>query len=789
MLLGSSLFFLSPVAAAPGDLVAPVYSDGDWWNATWEGDHILLGQAGEYEIEFEEAEGWLKFVVGGTTSHLGKVAWVMEVTGKVRFTGDWKGDSEVGTTTLDATVSGTEYRSTEDLALLGSSTSYSGEVEIATMTGPKHYDMTVWENITLNRPFRLLLLPVPIATLPYENQSVSIMHNYESGTFVAQRQVRWDYNSAYIGLDSVQGKDITFSDQHTFHVRGNVTEGEERSPVDLKVYFEKTPRKAVTVDRIRDLEIGTYQVSVAAPHPDLVVADGEFNVTDYEPTSGKEVNFTGTVHNLGNRDVLSIVVELWASLDEDRAERQNSTTLDDIPANGKRVVHFNWSSEDVGLWTFYLRIDPTNSITENREDNNEAELQLLVKHDIPLPNLYVVEEGIVFDPPSPVTNRTAITITVTVGNDGVGIAENVSVDLYLGEPGQNGTIIGWRDTIDTIPPGETRKAWINWGANAPGNQVIWVYVDANNTVLESVETDNTGSAPLTIVGTPSGEVDLVVSSIKILDINGLSIPPYPKGEKVIIRVTVSNIEKKKASRVHMSVYVDTEDPQGLVGSHEGPIDGKGLVSWEVPWTVDRDDGDHEVIVTVVALGDVEATYKDNVDTLEFQVGPRSYPDPEPLDVTIFPDSTVVKPGDVIQVSGKVTLVKNGFEVEGATVYVTLRGEDGHVEVVTNELGRYLANVTMPNSPGNYRLEAQVRKDLSEGDNAITIEVEKEPTNGPENNGDDGPSMTFFIAGLVVLLAVLMPVTYYILVSKAEIRRRIRRVHEEIVVIEEEEEEK
>jgi hypothetical protein len=566
-----------------------------------------------------------------------------------------------------------------------------------------------------------------------------------------------------------------------------VTEGEDQTPVELQVYYEKTPRKTITIDRMRDLEVSTYQVAIAAPHPDLVVADGEFNVTDYEPTSGDEVNFTGTVHNLGNREVLVIVVELWASLDDDRAERKNATTLASIDANEKAVVHFNWSTEEVGLWTFFLRVDPTNTITETREDNNEAELQLVVKHDVPLPNLYVVEEGITMEPPSPVTNRTAITITVIVGNDGVGTATNVTVDLYLGEPGENGTLIGWRDTIDYIPPGETRKAWINWGANAPGNQVIWAYLDANNTIVESVETDNKGSAPLTIVATPSGEVDLVVSAIKIVDVNGLSIPPYPGGEKVTIKVTVSNIEKNKASRVHMSVYVDTEDPQGLVGSYEGSINGRDFTNWEVHWTVDRPNGDHELIVTLVALGDVEADFKDNVDTMMFKVGPRSYPDPEPLDVTIFPDSTVVKPGDVIQVSGKVTLVKNGFEVEGAIVYVTVRGQTDHVEAVTNELGRYLANVTMPNDPGNYRLEAQVRKDLSEGDNAITISVEKQTTNGPENNGDDGPSITFFIAGLVVLLAVLMPVTYYILVSRAEIRRRIRHVHEEIVVIEEDEE--
>ncbi|MCK4970544.1 MAG: hypothetical protein KAS77_08455, partial [Thermoplasmata archaeon] len=241
-----------------------------------------------------------------------------------------------------------------------------------------------------------------------------------------------------------------------------------------------------------------------------------------------------------------------------------------------------------------------------------------------------------------------------------------------------------------------------------------------------------------------------------------------------------------APRVHMSVYVDTEDPEGLIGSHEGPIDAKGLVSWEVTWTVDREDGDHEVIATVVALGEVEATYLDNVDTFEFKIGPRSYPDPEPLDITIYPDSTLVGPGTVIQVSGKVTLAKNGFEVPDATVYIQVRGQDGHVEVMTNDLGRYLANVTVPNKVGNYRMEAQVRLGLSEGDNAITITVEQETTNPNNGGGEDGLSLSYFIISLIVVLAVLMPLTYYILVSRTAIRRRVRHVHEEIVEIVEDE---
>jgi hypothetical protein len=254
---------------------------------------------------------------------------------------------------------------------------------------------------------------------------------------------------------------------------------------------------------------------------------------------------------------------------------------------------------------------------------------------------------------------------------------------------------------------------------------------------------------------------------------------------VTVKVTVSNVEVNNAPRVHMSVYVDTEDPLGLIGSHEGPIVGKGLVTWEVSWVVDREDGVHQLMVTVVALGEVEAFYKDNVGTEEFRVGPRSYPDPEPLDITIFPDSTLVRPGAIIQVSGKVTVAKNGFEVPGATVYVQIRGQNDPMEVITNALGRYLANLTVPNKEGNYRLEALVRQGLSEGDNSITITVEKEYT--PDNNGvdEDGLSLGFFVISLIVVMAVIMPLTYYILVSRAEIRRRVRHVHEEIVEIVEE----
>ena len=78
--------------------------------------------------------------------------------------------------------------------------------------------MTIYENVTLDRPLRMLLFPVPIAKLPTETHAVDLRYSYETGTYAAQRVERWTYRAAYRGLSDVQGGDVTFVDQHTFSV-------------------------------------------------------------------------------------------------------------------------------------------------------------------------------------------------------------------------------------------------------------------------------------------------------------------------------------------------------------------------------------------------------------------------------------------------------------------------------------------------------------------------------------------------------------------------------------------
>jgi len=783
LMVSSPLFIALPVDGAAGDLVAPAYTDGDWWNYTVSGSIDLPSRADVYEVDFDKAQGWLRHEVDGTTSYLGKVAWIMKVTGSLYLTGSWIGNSEVGDTSMEAEVTGREWRSVEDLALLGSSTQYTGPLEIATMTGPLDFNMTIGENMTMDTPLRMLLFPVPIAQFPREEHTVTVTREFTTGDDMETLVEVWDYASTYRGLADIQGNSISYTGQNRFDIKGNVTVDEDRSAFEGSIYFENHPRKAITVDRVRNMEVVNYHISQAIIQPDLVVGEGGFNSTHYYPIEGTEINITGTVHNLGTRDVMDISIELWGSLNGEIASRQNHTRVHSIVSNDKVIVHFNWIAEEIGEWELSLRVDPANTVTEAREDNNIVSMTVLVVPFSPRPNLVVEDGGITLDPPSPVHNRTTVTITVTITNTGEGVAENVTVDFYLGQPGAGGEQISLRESILFIPSQESRTAWTNWAVEQPGSQEIWLYIDQNNTVNETVETDNLGRVPVIVIASPEGGVDLGVAYIKVLDPDRVESTPLPHGMRTTIQVIVTNQGPNDAERVHLSVYVDSETVGGLIGSREGAVNTGDPVTWELEWIVDREDGDHEIIAFVYAIGDVDTRFNDNTKSHRFTVGPRVIPQPEPLAVTVYPDANLLLPGQRVQVSGKVTFLRNGFEVPGATVSVWFNGQNQPDVVTTNESGRYMAELTVPSKPGSYRLMVSASLGNNEGETTFTVTVKDENVN---NNGsgeeDDGIGVMYFGIILVIVLAIGMPLTYYFLMSKAAIDRRVRKVHEEILEI-------
>lgn len=786
-LLGSLAPAPASAAVGPGDIIVPAYADGEWWNYSVEGPDYLPLHLGANDVTLNRSSGNLKLEVRGTASRLGRLAWEIRVVGTMQLSGMWTGQSGGGLTGMTAEVSGWEWRSVDDLSLLGSTRLYSGLIEISSYSSSERFNVAEWVNVTLSQPLRLMTLPVPFSQSPLETHTVEVTHSYEAQGFALTRVRTWEYEVEYKGIvPTVQGRTNAFSNQHMFDINGNIIEAGRGNRLDGAVYYDAAGSKMPSVDELSGMEMTGFQLRPGDYYPDLVTVAPEFTVSNAKPVLGTNVTFNATVHNLGARNLRQVRVELWASSAEGFPSKVNGTDIGQLNGYDSAQVRMNWTSTDLGSWRFTLRLDPSSNVEEEREYNNDLDLNLTVVRLVVQSNLVLTPDDIVLDPASPVDNRTAVHVSASVLNLGPASAYNVTVDFFLGNPAYGGAPIGWRSTIDYIAAGKTGTAWINWLANIPGEHDIWAVVDANNSINETVETDNVARTPIIIIASPFGGVDLTMVRLKVLDAYRQEAAQLPSGDHATIEVIILNNGPQNASRVHLSVYVDALTPAGLVGSFESAITAHLPVVWTVPWTIAGTEGNHTVFANVIALGQAEGAFDDNTRTLKFTIGPREQPPPDTLVVTIFPETTMLDPGQNLRVSGKVVRMSNGADVENAEVTLTFEGSDIKVTTTTNVVGRYLVSISAPGDGGDHRLEVSVKDGYNVGTGFVLVNVQQEVVPPPPDGDGDGGRTSWTVMALlaVVVAAVVGPIAYVGLSALQKRRARFRKVHETVVTIEE-----
>jgi hypothetical protein len=107
-----------------------------------------------------------------------------------------------------------------------------------------------------------------------------------------------------------------------------------------------------------------------------------------------------------------------------------------------------------------------------------------------LPDLEVTPPDIVFNPPSPVEVGTPVTINATIHNIDIKNASDVVVRFLDGAPGV-GTQIGSDQRIPFIAGnGGIGYAEVNWIAAPIGPHAIYVVVDPEDAIVESLESNN-----------------------------------------------------------------------------------------------------------------------------------------------------------------------------------------------------------------------------------------------------------------------------------------------------------
>lgn len=119
-----------------------------------------------------------------------------------------------------------------------------------------------------------------------------------------------------------------------------------------------------------------------------------------------------------------------------------------------------------------------------------------LNYSVFLPDLSISSGDIVFNPDS-VSTGDPVEITASIHNYSSLDAQNVTVRFFDGHPENGGIQIGSDKIISQINSNSTENVTVNWVApNAPEVHYIYVYVDPNDEITESNESNNLASKPL-----------------------------------------------------------------------------------------------------------------------------------------------------------------------------------------------------------------------------------------------------------------------------------------------------
>ncbi len=159
---------------------------------------------------------------------------------------------------------------------------------------------------------------------------------------------------------------------------------------------------------------------------------------------------------------------------------------------------------------------------------------------IGLPDLAISGGDIDFDPDTvSATPGTPVTINATVHNYGFETAYEVSVQFYDGRPEANNAISTFF-IIDSLAPGASKTLSVDWlTPDLPEYHEIYVVVDQHDYIVESNESNNTGSRfliankdllpPLAVVVNAPGTVILDNDTLSFTDFD-IEVSIYNSGD-------------------------------------------------------------------------------------------------------------------------------------------------------------------------------------------------------------------------------------------------------------------
>lgn len=203
-------------------------------------------------------------------------------------------------------------------------------------------------------------------------------------------------------------------------------------------------------------------------------------------------------------------------------ENQNSIALitvsEQIVINGTYIVDVEWTPIAVGDYTIRVVVDPTDTVQEISEDNNEATWDIQV---IPVANLVIISDYVSPDDPCPSEGQN-IRADAWISNSGQANAAVFDVAFWI-----DGVSVGTWTSPSTLAPGATILATspLSTPAGSPGFGEITVVVDPTDAIRESNDDDNTVIAPYMVyTGSQTNwSIDTTLDSVSVAPTDNLVI--------------------------------------------------------------------------------------------------------------------------------------------------------------------------------------------------------------------------------------------------------------------------
>jgi subtilase family serine protease/flagellar hook assembly protein FlgD len=384
-----------------------------------------------------------------------------------------------------------------------------------------------------------------------------------------------------------------------------------------------------------DLEVRTPP----PPEPDLVLEKNDLTLSpDRLTTLPAELSLTANLRNTGANPVPAVRLELYQGNPSSGGILLDSRTVD-VPGDGGVKASFTFSVTSGGSRTYFVVLDPNDSVLERSESNNAASIDLVD----PMDTIDLALANLTLSSTSLIAGETLVAF-VDVTNRGTRRLTAAPVSLFAS------SILASTASLDLVP-GASQRIELTWKANRLGSIVLEARADPGDRLRELDEANNVLSAIADVAS--SGLANLTVASAEIAT---APAPPL-EGEPASVSARVRNAGDQEAAGFAVAFSASTSEnaiPLGTVAVPSLAPGGEILVSLD--WTEVNLRGAIALHVDVDAFGAVPEFDED--DNRTFRV----------VDVIGLPNLGASTPGLRLEPrfarSGETVAVEATFENRG-----------------------------------------------------------------------------------------------------------------------------